>query len=200
MLVPRPISSRMSRERPVAWFRISAVSTISTIKVERPACSSSWAPMRVKMRSTRPISAISAGTKLPIWAMSTISATWRKKVDLPLMLGPVMIWMRSASRTARRWARSVPAADSVRPPDGARARYADVFVAQRRPDVPPLLAAAASAAATSIAASTRAVASSRGAYRLSSWHSSVNSRRSISRMRSSALRISVSYSFSSGVM
>ena len=33
--------------------------------------------MRVNTRSTTPIRAERAGTKLPIWAMSTISATWR---------------------------------------------------------------------------------------------------------------------------
>ena len=52
-----------------------AVSVISTMKVERPACSSSAAPMRVKMRSVKPMVAASAGTKLPAWASSTISAT-----------------------------------------------------------------------------------------------------------------------------
>jgi hypothetical protein len=31
-----------------------------------------------------------AGTKLPICAISTISATWRRKVLLPLMFGPVI--------------------------------------------------------------------------------------------------------------
>ena len=33
--------------------------------------------MRVKMRSTEPTVAAVAGTKLPVWASSTISATWR---------------------------------------------------------------------------------------------------------------------------
>ena len=41
---------------------------------------SSCAPMRVKMRSTRPIAARSAGTNEPIWAISTISATCRSQV------------------------------------------------------------------------------------------------------------------------
>ena len=43
------------------------------------------------MRSTDPISAASAGTKLPMCASSTINAVCRMKVDLPPMLGPVMI-------------------------------------------------------------------------------------------------------------
>ena len=32
-----------------------------------------------------------AGTKLPICASSVMSATWRRYVDFPAMLGPVMI-------------------------------------------------------------------------------------------------------------
>ena len=52
--VPRPTSSRMSSERAVAWCRIAAVSTISIMKVDWPRARSSWAPTRVKMRSTRP--------------------------------------------------------------------------------------------------------------------------------------------------
>ena len=41
-----------------------------------------------------PIRARVAGTKLPICASSAISAFWRRKVDLPAMLGPVIsqIW------------------------------------------------------------------------------------------------------------
>ena len=73
--VPRPISSRMSRLRAVAFFRISATSVISTMKVDLPEARSSDAPMRVKMRSTTPMRADFAGTKLPICAIRTISAT-----------------------------------------------------------------------------------------------------------------------------
>ena len=75
--VPRPISSRISRESFVAQRRMSDTSVISTIKVDCPAERSSLAPMRVKIRSTMPIWAWAAGTKLPIWASRTISATWR---------------------------------------------------------------------------------------------------------------------------
>ena len=41
-----------------------------------------------------PIRAREAGTKLPICAISAISAFWRRKVDLPAMFGPVIsqIW------------------------------------------------------------------------------------------------------------
>ena len=77
MEVPRPISSRISRLRGVAFFSSSATSVISTIKVDCPADRSSDAPMRVNTRSTTPIRAALAGTKEPIWAMSTMSATWR---------------------------------------------------------------------------------------------------------------------------
>ncbi|MNV26892.1 hypothetical protein D3C71_1180220 [compost metagenome] len=77
MLVPRPISSISTRLRAVALLRMLAVSVISTIKVERPEARSSDAPMRVKMRSMGPMRALSAGTKAPIWASSTMSAVWR---------------------------------------------------------------------------------------------------------------------------
>ena len=53
--VPRPISSRMTSERSVAWLRIAAVSTISTMKVERPRARSSDAPTRQNSRSTMPM-------------------------------------------------------------------------------------------------------------------------------------------------
>ena len=73
---------------------MTAVSTISTMKVERPRARSSAAPTRENSRSTMPIRAREAGTKLPICAISAISAFWRRKVDLPAMLGPVIsqIW------------------------------------------------------------------------------------------------------------
>ena len=75
--VPRPISSRISKLRAVAWVRISATSVISTIKVDLPMERSSEAPMRVKIRSTMPMRADLAGTKEPIWAMRTMRATCR---------------------------------------------------------------------------------------------------------------------------
>src|SRR6202022_2719397 len=72
----------------------TAVSTISTMKVERLRARSSAAPTRENKRSTMPIRARDAGTKLPICASSAISAFWRRKVDLPAILGPVIsqIW------------------------------------------------------------------------------------------------------------
>ena len=61
----------------VAQRRISLTSFISTMKVDWPLERSSLAPMRVKIRSTRPMRAARAGTKDPIWAMRTMRATWR---------------------------------------------------------------------------------------------------------------------------
>ena len=61
------------------------------MKVDWPEAMSSWAPMRVKMRSTRPMRAEAAGTNDPIWAMRTISAVCRSQLLLPAMFGPVRI-------------------------------------------------------------------------------------------------------------
>ena len=90
VLVPRPISSRITRLRGVAVLRMRAVSVISTMNVLWPRDSSSLAPTRAKMRSATPIVARRAGTKLPICAISVSSAAWRMYVLLPAMLGPVM--------------------------------------------------------------------------------------------------------------
>src|SRR5712671_5251541 len=68
---------------------MAAVSTISTMKVERPRARSSAAPTREKRRSTTPSLARFAGTKPPIWARTMMSAFWRRNVDLPAMFGPV---------------------------------------------------------------------------------------------------------------
>ena len=72
-------------------FRMLADSSISTIKVDSPCEILSEAPTRVKILSTTPILASLAGTKQPIWAISTISAVWRRMADLPDILGPVII-------------------------------------------------------------------------------------------------------------
>jgi len=99
--VPRPISSRTTRLRDVISCRIAAVSDISTMNVDWPAARLSLAPMRVKMRSTSGIRADAAGTKQPQWASSTISAVWRRNVDLPAMLGPVITISRRLSSPRR---------------------------------------------------------------------------------------------------
>src|SRR3546814_19543756 len=59
------------------------------MKVERPRARLSDAPTRLNKRSTRLSRAAAAGTKLPACARMTISAFWRRKVDLPPILGPV---------------------------------------------------------------------------------------------------------------
>jgi hypothetical protein len=61
VLVPRPISSISTRLRSLALCRMLAVSSISTMKVERPPARSSAAPMREKMRSTGPMRARARG-------------------------------------------------------------------------------------------------------------------------------------------
>src|SRR6202046_2419184 len=66
------------------------------MKVEWPRARSSAAPTRENSRSTTPIWAARAGTKLPIWARTAISAFWRRKVDLPAIFGPVINQMRPA--------------------------------------------------------------------------------------------------------
>ena len=67
----------MIRERPVAWLRMLAVSTISTMNVLRPRASSSLAPTRAKTRSAMPTRALRAGTNEPIWAITSVRAAWR---------------------------------------------------------------------------------------------------------------------------
>ena len=91
VLVPLPISSRIIRLCGVAFFNISAVSCISTINVLCPADRLSNAPIRVKILSVIQIDALFAGIKDPTCAIITRSAVWRKTVDFPAILGPVII-------------------------------------------------------------------------------------------------------------
>ena len=91
VLVPLPISSRIIRLLGVAFLKILATSVISTMKVDCPEAKSSDAPTRVNIRSTIHIFAESAGTKEPVCAISTISAVCLIYVDLPAILGPVII-------------------------------------------------------------------------------------------------------------
>ena len=77
-----------------------------------------------------PIRAASAGTKEPAWASTAISAFWRRKVDLPAMLGPVtsqqppplagaeLAIVGDEARAA------LPLQRLPRPPDGGRPRCA----------------------------------------------------------------------------
>ena len=91
VLVPLPISSRIKRLLAVAFLKILATSVISTINVDCPDARSSDAPTLVKILSTIPMSADNAGTNEPTCAINTISAVCLIYVDLPAMLGPVII-------------------------------------------------------------------------------------------------------------
>ncbi len=102
MLVPRPISSISTRLRSERLLRMLAVSVISTINVDSPLERLSEAPTRVKILSMMPMLADSAGTKEPIWAMSTMRAVCRSRADLPAMLGPVMMMICWSSLSSRR--------------------------------------------------------------------------------------------------
>ena len=75
-LVYEPLAN--GKLRLVAVLRMLAVSIISTMNVLSPRTRLSEAPTRVKMRSTTPTRTAAAGTKLPIWAISVMSATCRR--------------------------------------------------------------------------------------------------------------------------
>ena len=75
----RPTSSSTTRLSRVAWRRMFAVSTISTMKVDSPRARSSLAPTRVKIRSTRPISALpELARNCRHGPGARISAVWRR--------------------------------------------------------------------------------------------------------------------------
>lgn len=74
-----------------------AVSNISTMNVLRSLNRSSLAPTLEKTLSTMLSFANFAGTKLPVCARIVINATCRKYVDLPAMLGPVIMCNRDES-------------------------------------------------------------------------------------------------------
>ena len=157
--------------------------------------------MRVKMRSTSPMRAESAGTKLPNCAIKTIKATCRRNVDLPDIFGPVIIRIRSpvskfASLGTNRSALIRCSTTGCRPP--LISKTSSETTSGRT----YLYRAAASARLeiTSRRAIIRAVDSSRPEDPLNRSHNSWNSRPSISWIRSSAFNTSVSYSFNSGVM
>ena len=81
---------------------MAAVSVISTRNVLWPRARLSWAPIRVNTRSTTPIRALRAGTKLPTWASSTMSAACRMYVDFPAMFGPVITRHSTSPDASRR--------------------------------------------------------------------------------------------------
>ena len=90
VLVPRPTSSMITRERSVAERSMWAVSVISTRKVDSPRARLSLAPTRQKILSTIPMRALWQGTKLPVCARSAMSAFCLRKVLFPAILGPVI--------------------------------------------------------------------------------------------------------------
>ena len=89
--VPLPISSNITKLFDVASFSIVATSIISTINVLCPILKSSDAPTLVNILSTTPMCASEAGTNEPTCAINVINATCLIYVDLPAMLGPVII-------------------------------------------------------------------------------------------------------------
>ena len=91
VLVPRPSSSKSTSERGDMLFMMFADSLISTINVLSPIEILSLAPTRVKILSTTPMCALSAGTNEPICASNVMSAVWRSSADLPAIFGPVMM-------------------------------------------------------------------------------------------------------------
>ena len=123
MAVPRPISSRITRLRGPARLRMPAVSTISTMKVERPRARSSAAPTRENSRSTTPIWAAVAGTKLPIWARTRSARSGAGTCSCR------PCWGRSAATASPLWSEVAVVGDEAlagrapapaRPPDGGR--------------------------------------------------------------------------------
>ena len=72
VLVPLPTSSKSMKLLSVALFSMFDASFISTKKVLSPPARLSLAPTLVNNLSTIPILAFLAGTKHPIWAMTTI--------------------------------------------------------------------------------------------------------------------------------
>ena len=92
---------------------MAAASVISIMKVDWALARSSAAPMRVWIASIGPSRQREAGTKEPIAASSTVSATWRMKVLLPPMFGPVMTSRRRAASSRQSLGMKLPAPDSA---------------------------------------------------------------------------------------
>lgn len=77
--------------------RIMLIVVISLANVDSDASRLSSFDKRVRSAETGRKEAYCAGTNEPIWAMTCRRAIWRSSVDLPLMLGPLMIWNEAAS-------------------------------------------------------------------------------------------------------
>lgn len=152
--VPRPTSSMRMRLRGVAWRRMDAVSSISSMNVERSRVRSSAAPILVNTASTMPMAALWAGTKDPDWAMTASRAFWRKKVLFPPIFGPVMMASGEAARLHEFVTKVSPLAPRMQSMTGWRPcetskRVSSVSCGRT---YPLLVAASAKASATSISA------------------------------------------------
>ena len=80
----------MTRDSGVASSQIAFVSSSSTKNVDLFSRMRSLAPSRVKTRSTTVNLQDSAATKHPIYAIIAARQVWRRSVDFPPMLGPVI--------------------------------------------------------------------------------------------------------------
>ena len=191
--------------RGVAVFRMTAVSVISTMKVDRPRARLSDAPMRVKIRSTTGSSAIPPAQRPHL-------RQDRDQRRLP------QISALAAHVRARDQRRSDPSS-SFRYRSFGMNRPASSLRQLLNHRMPPghdphlavesencgrayrlSAATCASAADTSSSATAAAVARIRCAYSAAFCRTSAKMRFSISRIFSSAARILRSYSFSSGVV
>ena len=200
--VPRPISSRMTSARGPAWFRMAAVSTISTMKVDRPWARSSEAPTRLNSRSTTPMWAASAGTNEPICASTAISAFWRRNVDLPAMLGPVTSHSRLSPDRSQSLATNGPASSRARaasttgwrPPVMAKVVVSSTTGRHQRPS-PASTARAAITSRSASAAAASEMPCQASATVPTSWSnrlcSSASARSAASEMRPASLASSV---------
>ena len=100
VLVPLPNSSMITKEFWVAFFKMDAVSNISIMKVDTPFNWESPAPTRHNIASTTATVASSHGTKHPICAIKHITPICLIYVDLPPILGPVIIMNSDSSWTS----------------------------------------------------------------------------------------------------
>jgi hypothetical protein len=100
---------------------MAAVSSISAMKVEMPRSCESPAPTRTRMASTIEMEADSAGTKHPIWAISTTIATCRMYLYFTIVSHQMVnqacrvSWSCGADQFVRRLAAHVRPGDDLNP-------------------------------------------------------------------------------------
>ena len=165
--VPRPISSRMTSERSLAWLRIAAVSTISTMKVERPRARSSEAPTRRE----QPVDDADMGAASPA-RRSRSARGWRSARSGAGRSTCRPCWGRSAARSRRparrsRAERSQSLATKARPSlrrsacsttDGGRPRSQKARLSSTTRPRPVLARSASSASAAETSSTASACA------------------------------------------